>query len=354
MNINKNKLRTVVAGLATSFFLSAAPTWASDFAGKTVTIFIGNPAGSGGDVHGRVFARHFGNHILGSPNVIVVNKGGGGGTTAMNHVYESGAQDGTMLCYCNFNAAAVIAQAPGIRYVPEEMSIVGSSSSDLAFVARRDRVSVLSDIKEGEPILVGGRGAASNMGMMGNLGLKVMGATYRYIPGFKGFSKISAAMMAGEVGAGHAGLTGFQKFFGDGEIAYPVYFHPHFDKFGSLLPDEGNTFPSDVPSIMEAHEALYGSSPTGKWWDAYVWYRSKAMSATVTVTGPPGIDEETVRILQEAYQATVTSEEFLTEYRATVAEPPTFNSTETTIRAFTEFRSVPDDVAATLIELANE
>lgn len=350
----KFRVSKTVAGIATSLLMAAAPVVAADFTGKTVTIFIGNPAGSGGDVHGRVFARHFGDNIPGKPNVIVVNKGGGGGTTALNHVYDNGQSDGTSLYYGSFNASAVIANAPGIRFVPEEMGVIGSANSDLAFVARRDVVDDLKDVVEGDAIIVGGRGAASSMGIMGNLGLKVIGANYRYIPGFKGFSKISAAMLAGEVAAGHAGLTGYQKFFGDGETAYPVYYHPHFDDSGNVVESSRKAFPDDVPNIVEAHKALHGTEPSGKWWDAYVWYRSKVMTATVAVIGPPGMDPETIQVLQDAYQATVKSDAYLTEYRATVAEPPAFNSTETTLNVFAEFRDLPEAISEALVELANE
>ena len=355
----KFRLSKTVAGIAAplimaSLIMAAAPVVAADFTGKTITIFIGNPAGSGGDVHGRVFARHFGKNIPGTPNVIVINKGGGGGTTALNHVYDNGQSDGTSLYYGSFNASAVIANAPGIRFVPEKMGVIGSAGSDLAFVARRDKVDDLKDVVEGDAIIVGGRGAASSMGMMGNLGLKVIGANYRYIPGFKGFSKISASMMAGEVEAGHAGITGYQKFFGDGKTAYPVYYHPHFDASGNIVESSRKAFPDDVPNIFEAHKALYGTEPSGKWWDAYVWFRSKVMAASIVVMGAPGMDPKTIQVLQDAYQATVKSDAYLTEYRATVAEPPAFNSTETSLRIFAEFREVPVSVSEAMVELANE
>ncbi len=58
-----------------------------------------------------------------------------------------------------------------------------------------DEIDDLKDVVEGDAIVVGGRVAATIVGMMGSLGLKVIGANYRYIPGFKGFSKISASMM---------------------------------------------------------------------------------------------------------------------------------------------------------------
>ena len=92
------------------------------------------------------------------------------------------------------------------------MGVIGSAGSDLAFVARRDKVDDLKDVVEGDAIIVGGRGAASSMGMMGNLGLKVIGANYRYIPGLRGSLKFRLDD-GGRSGSRTRGYNGIPKFF---------------------------------------------------------------------------------------------------------------------------------------------
>lgn len=343
--------------LAVALALAGAATvaQAQDFAGKTITIINSNPPGSGGDLHGRIFAKYFGRHLPGTPEVIVINKTGGSGAAAMNFVYETGTKDGTTLCYCGFDAAAVIAEAPGIRYVPENMDIIGSAVTNLVFTARKDRVPDPASLTDDSALLIGGRGAGSAMGTMGNLGLRVLDANYRYIPGYGGFSKISASMLADEVHAGHAGLSGFLRFFGwDHEDIGAVYYHPVFDAQGAELPRDSASLPETLPSISELHQSLHGVAPSGQWWDAYVWYRSKIMSATIALTTPPGLEPGLVDVLQDAFQKTTSDPEYLAEYRETISEPPTFNSTEMSESLFSGFRDMPAGVAEALQEIVSE
>ena len=338
-------------GLALALPLAAQ---AQDMSGETITIVVPNPAGSGGDLHGRLFARYFAQNIPGEPTVIVVNRTGGGGNAALNFVYETGESDGTLLCYCGFNAAAVLSEAPGIRFVPEEMAHIGTGVTNLAFVARRDAVSEASDLTGGDALLIGGRGPGNTMDTFGNLGLEVMQADYRYIGGFGGFSKISAAMLADEVQAGHAGLSGFLALWGeDSEVAAPVYYHPFFDTAGDITPPREGTWADGVPSIVEAHEAVHGAPPEGRWWDAYVWFRTNVMSATIAVTGPPNLDEGLEEMFQEAFQATVSDPDYIAEYEATIGPVPSYNNIETTEAIFSGFRDVPDAVQAALDEIVS-
>src|SRR5262245_4131984 len=66
----------------------AAPASAqdTDFAGKTVTIYIGNTAGGTYDLMGRLVARHLGRHLPGHPTVIPEHMPGPGTLRAANHL----------------------------------------------------------------------------------------------------------------------------------------------------------------------------------------------------------------------------------------------------------------------------
>ena len=56
-------------------------------------------AGGPADIEGRLFARHFGKHIDGAPNIIVQNRDGAGGLIGTNYLGELGPRDGTMAGY---------------------------------------------------------------------------------------------------------------------------------------------------------------------------------------------------------------------------------------------------------------
>ena len=341
---------------AAALALTAAPLHAQSdaphFADKTITFVLSVPAGSGADIHGRLMARHIREHIPGNPQTVVVNRPGGRGSVARNFVYESGDADGTTLYYGEWGATAVIEGDAGVRYVPEEMGQVGSAASNLAFVARRDKIPDTAALPEVEDLIVGGRGATQTIEVLGNLSLRVLDVPFRYVGGFGGFSKIQAAIKAGEVHGGHAGLTGYNRFFGaESDVAWPVYYHPTFDENNEPMPLAENTFPEGTKSLIEVHNELYGSDPSGPYWDAYVWHRNNVLAATVAVLTAPGVSDEVLTTLQEAYQATVTDEDYLQEYRDTIGAPPPFNPTAVTEKIFANYRDVPPAVQETLAEI---
>src|SRR3977135_2640354 len=77
----------------------AAPASAqdTDFAGKTVPIYIGNTAGGTYDLMGRLVARHLGRHLPGHPIVIPENMPGAGTLRAANYITNVAPRNGTAL-----------------------------------------------------------------------------------------------------------------------------------------------------------------------------------------------------------------------------------------------------------------
>ncbi|UWR13429.1 hypothetical protein [Sulfitobacter mediterraneus] len=351
--MKRRSFMTTMAAAAVGLGGFAAPALASDyFAGKTLTFVLSVAAGSGADVHGRLTAKYLEKHIPGNPTIIINNKPGGKGAIALNYVYEKAPRDGTVYFYGEWNAAAVMDKAPGIRYVPENMGVVGSAGADLSLVIRKDVAPDVQALKTAE-VIVGGRGSTNAIEILGNLGLNTLGINYRYVGGFGGFGKIQAAIKPGEVHAGHAGLPGYIKFFGDdSDIAWAAYYHPQFDLDGSPLPKTPGAYPESTMSIVEVHQALHGTNPSGKWWDAYQWYQNNLMSATTAILSPPEVPADVLAIMQKAYQDVAKDPEFLKEYEASIGVPPPFNATEKTQAILQEFRNVPDDVAATLREIS--
>ncbi|MEM8950237.1 MAG: hypothetical protein AAGA21_25195 [Pseudomonadota bacterium] len=350
--LTRRSLALLAAGMATAFLPASAQ--AEDyFAGKTITWVLPWPAGSGGDLHGRLTAQYMEKHIPGNPTIVVNNKPGGSGIIAINTVYEQGEKDGTTYFYGNWSPSAVIDEAPGVRYVPEEMGVVGSAGADLAFMVRKDQVPELSALADAD-FIVGGRGATNAIEVLGNLALKTLGADFRYVGGFGGFSKIQAAIKADEVHAGHAGLPGYVKFFGpDSDVAHPLYYHQQFDLDGNPLPKPEKAYPADVPTLYEAHNTLHGEAPSGPYWEAYKWWHMSLMSATTAILSPPGVDQEALSIMQQAFQDVAGDPDYLADYESSIGVPPPFNSTEQSIQILQTFRDMPSEVEAVVKEISS-
>jgi tripartite-type tricarboxylate transporter receptor subunit TctC len=64
------------------------------YAGKTIRIVVGFPAGGGFDTYSRIIGRHISKYIPGSPTVVVDNVTGAGSLIAANSVYKAAKPDG--------------------------------------------------------------------------------------------------------------------------------------------------------------------------------------------------------------------------------------------------------------------
>src|SRR5690242_13164524 len=83
-----------VAGLAAVASSSAAAADDVSFAGKVITMTVGNAAGSGIDLYGRVLGRHLAQHLPGHPSLVVLNQPGAGGLIASNGWVKKATRDG--------------------------------------------------------------------------------------------------------------------------------------------------------------------------------------------------------------------------------------------------------------------
>ena len=78
---------------------------AQEFAAKTVNLVVGFPPGGGYDTIARIFARHYGRHLPGNPNVVVQNQPGAGSLTAANLLYNTAPKDGSQIAMFASSAA---------------------------------------------------------------------------------------------------------------------------------------------------------------------------------------------------------------------------------------------------------
>src|ERR1700751_5794820 len=92
-------VRRMIATVIAIGMLAAQAAYAQDgdFARKTITIYIGNPAGGTYDLMGRLVARHYGRHLPGNPTVIAENMPGAGTLRAANYIYSVAPKNGTAL-----------------------------------------------------------------------------------------------------------------------------------------------------------------------------------------------------------------------------------------------------------------
>jgi tripartite-type tricarboxylate transporter receptor subunit TctC len=79
-------------------FLTAFPAFAQpSLHGKTVTVYVGNGLGGGGDSYARIFLPYLARQLPGEPAMVVRNMPGGGGIQAVQTLYNVAPGDGTAL-----------------------------------------------------------------------------------------------------------------------------------------------------------------------------------------------------------------------------------------------------------------
>jgi tripartite-type tricarboxylate transporter receptor subunit TctC len=209
--------------VAISAWLGVAPASAQDavadfFHGKQIDIIVGSSAGGGYDTYARLIARHMGDHLPGSPEIVVQNMPGAGSGKAAGYVYSVAPKDGT----------AMAAVFPGVildpligdvqvQYDPNKLIYAGNANSDvyICFVRSDSPAKTFQDTFTHEVIL-----GASNAGgttrdlpaMLNNL----LGTKFRIVTGYAGSKEITLAIERNEVhGACGIGWTGLPTMHPD-------------------------------------------------------------------------------------------------------------------------------------------
>ncbi len=208
MKPNIQKALQPSLALVVLFGISAGtPTRAdeiSDFySGKQVTMLVGFGAGGGADTYARLVARQLGQHIPAKPAVVVQNMPGAGGVIATNHLFNSAAQDGTVVML--MQAALVLEPQLGnknARWDATKFNWLGNLTRDFIGCVSSGRSGVKS-IKEAaqREIVFGATGASAPSATHPYALNNVLGYKTKVIAGYKGTAEVWLAMERGEVEA---------------------------------------------------------------------------------------------------------------------------------------------------------
>jgi tripartite-type tricarboxylate transporter receptor subunit TctC len=82
--------------LAIALWTSAACAASDAWAGKTVILLVGQPAGGGYDGYSRLFAKYL-PFLPGKPRIVVENMPGAGGVTMADYLSNEAPKDGTAI-----------------------------------------------------------------------------------------------------------------------------------------------------------------------------------------------------------------------------------------------------------------
>lgn len=186
---------------------------ASFYEGKTVDIIVGSDVGGGFDAYARLFARHLGRVISGSPAFVVRNMPGAGSAKAAQHIYAVAPKDGTVIGA--FNPGGLLAplfEGKDLGYDATKFQFLASAdaSARLCATLKRSVIKTFADAQT-KRVVVGAAAVGTSTFDYPYLHRNIHGAQFEIVGGYKGTNEIMLAMERGEVeavcGVGLPGLS---------------------------------------------------------------------------------------------------------------------------------------------------
>lgn len=176
----------------------AVPAEAQEFwRGKTLTLVIGNTAGSGYDTYGRVISRYMARNLPGKPNVLPQNMPGAGSVKAAEYLYLIAPKDGTHIGIVMPGALVdpLANRSTTYRYQPTKFSYIGTAdnSAKLCFGLQRSPVSSIAEAQQKVAIVTSG--PRSDYPLMLNA---LMKTKFKIVSGYPGPNEQLLALERGE------------------------------------------------------------------------------------------------------------------------------------------------------------
>src|SRR3954463_12660658 len=171
------------------------------FQGKTITMIIGYAVGGGTDASGRLIAQYLAKNLPGSPNIIVENRPGADGVTAMNHFYNAVKPDGlTLAMGSSTQGDPVVYKQPQAKYDPVKLEFVGGiGRGGSTVVIRKDAEARLHD-KSKPPVIMGAVAGTPRSGMQTTAwGIEILDWNAKWVLGYPGTNDLFVALERGEI-----------------------------------------------------------------------------------------------------------------------------------------------------------
>lgn len=269
------------------------------YAGKTIDFIIGYSPGGAYDQYARLIARHMPRFIPGNPSVIVRNMPGGGSRAAVNYVYSVAPKDGTV--WATADQGLALYQAMGDETLGLDVSQLNYIGNPIAVnnvvVSWHDSgVETIADAQE-KSIAYGSTGSSGSLQLPMVMN-SVLGTKFDIIVGYQGANDINFAMENGEVAAR-----------GNSWSSYKATTPQWLDNdLVNVLVQVGLEREPDLPDVPLLIE--FAENDDDK---AVLTLLSLPATVGRPVFTAPGVPEDRVALLRQAFDAMVADPEFLAQ-----------------------------------------
>ena len=193
------KLGLAVA--AAAMLLSGAASAEDTFAGKQLRMLIGFGPGGGYDLWGRTLARHIVNHLPGNPTMVPENMPGAGSFVAAANIYSLAPKDGTVMGIIARDAPlGPITGADGARFDPLKLTWIGSPTEETSVCIsyKTSAVKTWDDLQQ-KTLIIGDTGPGTGTYTYPRVLNAMFGTKFKIVGGFPSSSDVFLAMERGEV-----------------------------------------------------------------------------------------------------------------------------------------------------------
>jgi len=198
--------RLGVAALALAAANLQAPSAKADettdfYRGKAVTLLVGYSAGGGYDIYARTIARYMGDHMPGSPKIVVQNMPGAGSISSANYLYGVAVKDGSI--FGTFGRGVPMEPLIGIaktQYDATKFTWIGSAADELSVcaVTQKSGIKTFEDVLKRD-VAVGGEGSGSDPDTYAMMVRGILGARLKLVTGYPGGNDMTLAIERGEI-----------------------------------------------------------------------------------------------------------------------------------------------------------
>jgi tripartite-type tricarboxylate transporter receptor subunit TctC len=346
-------MRAIASGFALMAALVATGALADEpfYKGKRLTVMINYGAGGPADIEARIFARHIGKHIEGSPAVIAQNIDGAGGLIGTTYLGEIAPRDGTMMGHLT-GMAWRWANDPGrFRVDFKTYEFIGYQRSTTVYYVRTDvapGLKVATDLVKAKGLISGGLGPDNAKDLLIRLGLELLGVPHKHVTSYRSSATARLALQQGEINFYSESPPSYRSVVHPGIVrdglAIPVWHDPEND--GDKLVASKQVADLGIAPYHEFYRTLKGKAPSGQLWDAFHTIRTISGSMLRILALPPGSPQAAIDALSAAVARMNEDKAYAAEARKVIGFVPEYTTGPNTNREVREGLTVRPEIKA--------
>ena len=302
------------------------------YRGNTIKLYVSASAGGTYDLAGRIFVKHFQNHVPGKPTVIVVNMPG---TIGMpNWLYEVAEKDGTILGLPNLSVPMnQVIMPKNVRYDVTRFNWIGNleGATGVVFTYHTSPTKTIRDAMTREtPVGVPSRtGTSYQLLAMSN---KLLNTKFKIIAGYERNRVV--AMESGELegtASNIENLAGLAPHWLPNKLINILAVHA--SKRVPRAPD--------APTLLE----LTNSAEHKQMLEVTLLQSATARA----IVAPPGLPSDRVEMLRRAFDRTTKDPNYIADIKKAQLEVDA-STGEETHRAVVRLIETKPDIIASVLE----